>query len=110
MSSSHPATDTLHTLLYNALPTRIRNIRYRPIDNNLPNPNVDITDPYKPFRRNLSSASITFVPNILNGNAIILRQSLHRTHQNVPNTDSNQQIRIISLIQVNITPNTKDFR
>ena len=56
-----------------------------------------ITDPYKPFRRNLSSASITFVPNILNGNAIILRQSLHRTHQNVPNTDSNQQIRHYSI-------------
>ena len=69
-----------------------------------------ITDPYKPFRRNLSAASITFVPNILNGNAIILRQSLHRTHQNVPNTDSNQQIRHYSLMQVNITPNTKDFR
>lgn len=68
-----------------------------------------ITDPYKPFRRNLSATSITFVPNILNENAIILRQSLHRTHQNVPNTDSNQQIRIISLMQVNITPNTKDF-
>lgn len=56
-----------------------------------------ITDPYKPFRRKLSSASITFVPNILNGNAIILRQSLHRTHQNVPNTDSNQQIRHYSI-------------
>lgn len=106
MSSSHPATDTLHTLLYNALPTRIRNIRYRPIDNNLPNPNVHILRTHI----NHSAASITFVPNILNGNAIILRQSLHRTHQNVPNTDSNQQIRIISLMQVNITPNTKDFR
>lgn len=88
----HPAP-----LLYIALPARIRNIRYRPIDNNLPNPNVDITDPYKPFHRNLSSASITFVPNILNGNAIILRQSLHRTHQNVPNTDSNQQIQHYSI-------------
>lgn len=56
-----------------------------------------ITEPYKPFRRNLSAASITFVPNILNGNAIIFRQSLHRTHQNVPNTDSNQQIRHYSI-------------
>ena len=56
-----------------------------------------ITDPYKPFHRNLSAASITFVPNILNGNAIILRQSLHRTHQNVPNTDSNQQIQHYSI-------------
>ena len=69
-----------------------------------------ITDPYKPFRRNLSSASITFVPNILNGNTIILRQSLHRTHQNVPNTIRINKYGIISLMQVNITPNTKDFR
>lgn len=69
-----------------------------------------ITDPYKPFRRNLSAASITFVPNILNGTLSYCGNpfTAHIKTSQIPIRIN--KYGIIPLIQVNITPNTKDFR
>lgn len=46
----------------------------------------------QPYYINISTASIAAMPNIANGNSIKLHLSLHHTHQNAPNTDSNQEI------------------
>lgn len=110
MSSSHPATDTLHILLYIALPARIRNILYRPIDNNLPNPNVHI------LRTHISHSAAISPPHPSRSYQTLLMGTLSYCGNPFTAHIKTSQIPIrinkygiIPLMQVNITPNTKDF-